>query len=189
MLGVQRERTLQAEYGVGNAEGETGKDDERAGVPLPGLLLFRTGAEQPIDGPLNETEIVDPTFVDRHHVAAQVSPAERQGNDEDDDGPKEAHLKPLGLEHGHAEVDEDEPRNAEQDALNEAHTRSKAQIRPEKTAMKPATLSTLKKSAMTPTLMPEVSMQNQWMPIRINTMSTAREVPSTAQISRLSGAE
>jgi hypothetical protein len=134
------------------------------------LLLVRAGAKQPIDGPFNEAEVVDPTLVHRHHVAAEVSPAERQGNDEDHDGPKEAHLKPLGLEHRYAEVDEDESRNAEQNALDDAHTRSRTQIIPMNTAMKPATLSTLRKSAMTPTLNPELSTQGQWMLIRVNTM-------------------
>jgi hypothetical protein len=160
VLGIQGERSLQTEDGVGDAERKTGEDDERAGVALPGLLLVGTGAEKSIDGPLNESEVVDSPFVDRHHVAAEVSPTKRQGNDEDDDCPEKAHLKPLGLEHGDAEVDEDESGDAEQDALDEAHTRSRAQIRPEKTAMKPATLSTVRKSAMTPTLMPEVSTRD-----------------------------
>ncbi len=148
VLRVEGQRALQPQEGIGQADREAREDDDRAGIALPGLLLLRAGTEQPVDGALDEAQVVHPSFEDRHHVSAEIAPDERQGDEKDDESPEEAHLEPLRLEHGDAEVDEDQTRDREQDDLDGAHTRPNAQMRPENTAMNATTLTTARKSAM-----------------------------------------
>lgn len=57
-------------------------------------------------------------------------------------------LEPLGLEHRHAQVDEDQNRHAEQEPLGGAHTRSSAQMRPSITSANAMMARTTRKSAM-----------------------------------------
>ena len=95
---------------------------------------------------------MDAAVEDSSHIRAQVPPGEAQRDDQErTNGPEEAHVsEPLRLEHGDAQVDEQEHRDAEQQALDPGHTRSSAQMRPSMQTTKAATPTTTRKSAMGP---------------------------------------
>src|ERR1039457_1095832 len=56
----------------------------------------------------------------------------------------------LWLEHGEAQVEEHHDGHTEKEALSERHTRSRAQMRPSITRVKPTMPSAARKSAMRP---------------------------------------
>ena len=56
----------------------------------------------------------------------------------------------FGLEHGEAQVEEHHDGDTEKDALGPGHTRSRAQMRPSITRVKPTMPSATRKSAMGP---------------------------------------
>jgi hypothetical protein len=99
---------------------------------------------------------MDAAIEDRGHVRAQVTPGDAQRYHQQGDDSEESHadLKPLGLEHGHAQVDEDDDRDRQQDALGGGHTLSSAQIRPSMATANPMMPRTVKKSAMALSLPP-----------------------------------
>ena len=123
---------------------------------LVGYLLLRLGAgpEQPVEGALGPAEEMHPSLEDGRHVGTQVPPGDPQQDHQDDDGPEEAHLELLGLEHRDAEIDEHHDGDAEQDALGDGHTRSRAQIRASPIRANPMMPSTTRKSAMEPVSAP-----------------------------------
>jgi len=58
MLWIQGQRSLDAKDHVREDQGDRREDDQRAGVSLPGLFLFRTRTEHPVDRTLDEAEKV-----------------------------------------------------------------------------------------------------------------------------------
>ena len=92
VLRVERQRPLDPQQQVADGEEHAGEDDGRAGVALPGLLLVGARSEQAVEGSLRPGQEVDAAVEDGGHVRAQVPPGETQGDDQDDDGPEEAHV-------------------------------------------------------------------------------------------------
>ena len=93
VLGIERERPLDADDHVGEDDRDRREDDHGARIAGPALLLFRRGAEQPVDRPFGPPEEVDPAVEDSGHVGTEVPPGQTQGDDQGDDGPGEAHLR------------------------------------------------------------------------------------------------
>src|SRR6516165_9663165 len=88
---------------------------------------------------------------------------EAKRDDQRDNGPEEAHVRsePLGLEHGDAQIDEHHDGDAEQQALNPGHTRSRHQMRPRNAATNATNPTTTRKSAIGPMLPMELSTQGE----------------------------
>ena len=122
VLRVERQRPLDPQQQIADADERGGENHQRAGIALPGLLVLGTRPEEPVERPLGPRQVVHAAFEDGGHVRAQVSPGDAKGDDEDDDGPGEAHLEPLRLEHGYAQVEEHDDGKGEEDALDVGHT-------------------------------------------------------------------
>ena len=135
VLGVEGQRALETDDDVGEEDRDGGEDDHRAGVALPGLLLFGAGAEESIDRTLQVAEEVHAALEHGRHVGAEVAPRNAEQHHQGQDGEEESHLELLGLEHGVAQVAEHEERDHEQEDLTETHTRSNAQMSPRNTTV------------------------------------------------------
>src|SRR5581483_8708441 len=92
--------------------------------------------QQSIDRSLEKSEESHATIEYRGHIRSEESPSKAERHAEGNEGPEKVHLEPLRLEHRDTQIHENQDRDAEQQTLDGAHTRSSPFTRPSMRIMK-----------------------------------------------------